>query len=44
VESHIPFLGSLLKNEQDTEAVSDYLDRGGSLPKKWGDLGPKYDQ
>jgi MoxR-like ATPase len=44
VESHIPFLGSLLKNEQDTDAVSDYLGRDGQLPNKWSDLGPKYDQ
>ncbi len=44
VESHIPFLGSLLKNEQDTTAVQDYEDNGGSLPTDWSELGPKYNQ
>jgi MoxR-like ATPase len=44
VESHIPFLGSLLKNEQDTEAVTSYLRDDGQLPNKWSDLGPKYNQ
>jgi MoxR-like ATPase len=44
LEAHIPFLGSLLKNEQDTTAVQDYEDRGGNLPARWSDLGPKYNQ
>jgi MoxR-like ATPase len=44
VESHIPFLGSLLKNEQDTDAVTTYLQNDGRLPDKWSDLGPKYNQ
>ena len=44
LESHIPFLGSLLKNEQDTIAVQDYEERGGSLPTDWSELGPKYNQ
>jgi MoxR-like ATPase len=44
VESHIPFLGSLLKNEQDTDAVASYLRNDGRLPDKWSDLGPKYNQ
>jgi MoxR-like ATPase len=44
LESHIPFLGSLLKNEQDTEAVESYESGGGSLPSQWSDLGPKYNQ
>jgi len=44
LESHIPFLGSLLKNEQDTLAVRDYEDGGGKLPSNWSDLGPKYNQ
>ena len=44
LESHIPFLGSLLKNEQDTAAVADFEQRGGALPGKWSDLGPKYNQ
>ncbi|MEE8476171.1 MAG: MoxR family ATPase [Myxococcota bacterium] len=44
LEAHIPFLGSLLKNEQDTEALLEYADKGGSLPQKWEDLGPKFNQ
>ena len=44
LESNIPFLGSLLKNEQDTAAVTDYEERGGALPAQWSDLGPKYNQ
>ena len=44
LESHIPFLGSLLKNEQDTEAFQNFAERGGNLPKHWSDLGPKYNQ
>jgi MoxR-like ATPase len=44
VEAHIPFLGSLLKNEQDTEAFQSYSDGGGSMPSAWSDLGPKYNQ
>ncbi len=42
LEAHIPFLGSLLKNEQDTEALLDYSEKGGALPQKWEDLGPKF--
>ena len=44
MEAHIPFLGSLLKNEQDTEALQQHADAGGELPKQWGDLGAKYNQ
>jgi MoxR-like ATPase len=44
VETHIPFLGSLLKNEQDTDAVTTHVRDGGHLPDKWSDLGPKYNQ
>ncbi len=44
LESHIPFLGSLLKNEQDTEALSHFTEAGGNLPNRWSDLGPKYNQ
>ncbi len=40
----IPFLGSLLKNEQDTEALVRYREEGGGLPQDWSDLGPKYNQ
>jgi len=44
VESHIPFLGSLLKNEQDTEALQSYSESGGGMPSQWSDLGPKFNQ
>jgi MoxR-like ATPase len=44
LESHIPFLGSLLKNEQDTEAVGNFTESGGQIPDKWSDLGPRYNQ
>jgi len=43
IELHIPFLGALLKNEKDTEALESYHDRGGRPPTKWKELGPKYD-
>ncbi len=42
IEQQIPFLGSLLKNEQDTEALSLYQERGGAMPENWSDLGPRY--
>ena len=44
LESHIPFLGSLLKNEQDTEALGEYVEQDGQLPNQWSALGPKYNQ
>jgi MoxR-like ATPase len=44
MQSHIPFLGSLLKNEQDTEAMGQYEESGGKIPDDWGDLGPQYNQ
>jgi MoxR-like ATPase len=44
LEAHIPFLGSLLKNEQDTEAFEAYGSGGGKLPNQWSDLGSKYNQ
>ena len=44
LESHIPFLGSLLKNEQDTAAMADFEERGGGMPSDWSDLGPRYNQ
>jgi len=44
MEGHIPFLGALLKTEQDTEALSAYTERGGELPSSWSDLGPRYNQ
>ncbi|MDJ0788625.1 MAG: MoxR family ATPase [Myxococcota bacterium] len=42
IEQHIPFLGALLKNEQDTEALDQYHERGGQYPSEWSDLGPRY--
>ncbi len=44
IEAHIPFLGALLKNEQDTEAFDEYERRGGAYPSSWSDLGPRYNQ
>jgi MoxR-like ATPase len=44
LESHIPFLGSLLKNEADTTALQDFEERGGQMPSKWSELGPRYNQ
>ncbi len=44
LENHIPFLGSLLKNEQDTAALADFEERGGGMPSDWSDLGPRYNQ
>ena len=38
----IPFLGSLLKNEQDTLAVQTHTERGGPLPLTWKDLGARF--
>ena len=44
IEEHIPFLGALLKNEQDTENLESFSERGGKPPNKWADLGPRYNQ
>jgi len=44
IESHIPFLGALLKKEQDAEALARYDDKGGKYPSNWSDLGPRYNQ
>jgi len=44
LEAHIPFLGVLLKKEQDVDALSGYETRGGKYPAKWSDLGPRYNQ
>ncbi|MBI5503473.1 MAG: MoxR family ATPase [Deltaproteobacteria bacterium] len=44
VESHIPFLGSLLKTEQDSEALKRYDKQSGSYPSTWAELGPRYNQ
>jgi MoxR-like ATPase len=42
IELHIPFLGALLKNEKDTEALEQYQQRGGQYPTEWKELGPRY--
>jgi MoxR-like ATPase len=42
VEQHIPFLGALLKNEQDTESLETFDRRGGSYPSDWSQLGPRF--
>jgi len=44
VEEHLPFVGTLLKNEQDTEALGRYRESGGALPRDWSDLGPQFRQ
>ena len=40
----LPFLGALLKKEQDVDALSTYDSKGGRYPKKWEELGPRYNQ
>jgi len=44
IEDHIPFLGALLKKEQDVEALQRHDARGGRYPSRWADLGPRYNQ
>jgi MoxR-like ATPase len=44
LEAHIPFIGALLKTEQDVDALSRYNSKGGKYPAKWADLGPRYNQ
>jgi MoxR-like ATPase len=44
VEAHIPFVGALLKTEQDVDALSRYDEKSGRYPTKWTDLGPRYNQ
>jgi len=44
LEQHIPFVGALLKKEQDVDALGAYAERGGRLPRSWADLGPRYNQ
>ena len=44
LEAHIPFIGVLLKKEQDADALSRFDERGGRYPAKWADLGPRYNQ
>jgi MoxR-like ATPase len=44
IEAHIPFIGSLLKTEQDSEALKRYAKQGGNYPASWSELGPRYNQ
>jgi hypothetical protein len=44
LEQHIPFVGALLKEEQDVEALNLYDEKGGRYPKNWSELGPRYNQ
>ena len=44
LEAHLPFLGTLLKKEQDVDALRDYDERKGRYPARWSDLGPRYNQ
>ncbi|HZR84638.1 MAG TPA: MoxR family ATPase [Candidatus Binatia bacterium] len=44
LEAHIPFIGALLKKEQDVDALASYDQRGGKYPTKWSDLGPRFNQ
>jgi MoxR-like ATPase len=44
LEQHIPFVGALLKKEQDVEALNRYDEKGGKYPKNWSDLGPRFNQ
>jgi MoxR-like ATPase len=44
IEAHIPFLGALLKKEQDVDALARHESRGGHYPGRWADLGPRYNQ
>ena len=44
IEAHIPFIGALLKTEQDVDALSRFDQKGGKYPARWADLGPRYNQ
>ena len=45
LEAHIPFLGALLKKEQDVEALQRYDERERQATRSsWADLGPRYNQ
>ncbi len=38
LEAEIPFMGALLKNEQDTRTIGSFLDRGGKPPTNFDEL------
>jgi len=38
LEEEVPFMGALLKNEQDTRTIGSFLERGGTPPRTFEDL------
>jgi MoxR-like ATPase len=44
LEAHIPFVGALLKKEQDAEALQRFDAKSGRYPTSWKELGPRYNQ
>jgi MoxR-like ATPase len=38
LEAEIPFMGALLKNEQDTRTIGGFLERGGAPPASFDEL------
>jgi MoxR-like ATPase len=44
LEAHIPFIGALLKKEQDAEALQRFDSKSGRYPTSWKELGPRYNQ
>ena len=45
LEAHIPFVGALLKKEQDVDALATLRRaRADAIPTRWADLGPRYNQ
>jgi len=44
LEAHLPFVGTLLKKEQDHDALGRYDKQSGRYPSRWEDLGPRYNQ
>jgi len=42
LEAHIPFVGALLKKEQDVDPLVKYDQQGGRYPKSWQEVGPGY--
>jgi MoxR-like ATPase len=42
LEGHLPFIGTLLKTEQDAEALTRYRQQDGRFPSSWSELGPRY--
>jgi len=44
LEAHIPFIGALLKKEQDAEALQRFDAKTGRYPTTWKELGPRYNQ